>query len=50
MNLPTSFMLPPDDIDRLCDVAGQLMRHSPAYGSVVRDLGGTPVQVASAAQ
>ena len=50
MNLTTSFVLPPDDTDRLCDVAGQLMRHSPAYDSVVRDLGGTPAQAASAEQ
>jgi NTE family protein len=28
MNLPTSFVLPPDDIDRLRDVAARLMRQS----------------------
>lgn len=41
MNLPTSFVLPPDDIDRLRDVAARLMRQSPEYESAVRDMGGT---------
>jgi NTE family protein len=43
MNLPTSFVLPPEDIDRLREVAGRLMRQSAEYESVVRELGGTPV-------
>lgn len=42
MNLPTTFVLPPEDVDRLRDVAGQLMRQSVEYKSVVRELGGTP--------
>ncbi|EXI79907.1 MAG: Patatin-like phospholipase [Candidatus Accumulibacter appositus] len=42
MNLPTSFVLPPDDIDRLRDVAARLMRQSSEYESAVRDVGGTP--------
>ncbi len=37
MNLPTSFVLPPSDIDRLRDIAGRLMRQSDAYESVLRD-------------
>ncbi len=41
-NLPTSFVLPPEDIDKLRDVAGQLMRQSPDYQAVVREFGGTP--------
>jgi hypothetical protein len=41
MNLPTSFVLPADDIDRLREVAGQLLRRSTEYGSLVLDLGGT---------
>jgi NTE family protein len=40
MNLPTSFVLPPDDIDRLRDVAARLMRQSPEYESAVRAMGG----------
>ncbi|WP_291985021.1 patatin-like phospholipase family protein [Candidatus Accumulibacter sp. ACC007] len=40
MNLPTSFFLPAEDIDRLRDVAGDLMRQSPEYQSVVREMGG----------
>jgi NTE family protein len=42
MNLPTSFALPAEDIDRLREVAGTLLRQSAEYGAVVRDLGGTP--------
>ena len=41
MNLPTSFVLPADDIDRLREVAGQLLRRSTEYESLVQDLGGT---------
>lgn len=37
MNLPTSFVLPPDDIDRIRDVAGRLMRDSSGYITVIRD-------------
>jgi len=44
MNLPTSFVLPPEDVDGLRDVAGGLMRHSADYESVVRAFGGTPAQ------
>jgi NTE family protein len=42
MNLPTSFVLPPEDVDRLREVAGRLLRQSAAYESVVRELGGAP--------
>ena len=41
MNLPTSFVLPAEDVDRLREIAGRLLRQSAAYESVVRDLGGT---------
>jgi NTE family protein len=44
MNLPTSFVLPPQDVDRLRDVAGQLMSQSAEYESVVRELGGNPAK------
>jgi NTE family protein len=40
MNLPTSFVLPPEGVDRLRDVAGRLMRKSPDFQSVVREFGG----------
>ena len=39
MNLPTSFVLPPQDVDGLRDVAGGLMRQSGDYESVVRGFG-----------
>jgi len=42
MNLPTNFALPAEDIDRLREVAGRLLRQSAEYGAVVYDLGGTP--------
>ena len=44
MNLPTSFVLPPEDVDRLREVAGQLMRQSEDFQSVVREFGGTPAK------
>ena len=40
MNLPTSFVLPAEAVDRLRDVAGRLLRQSADYRSVVHDLGG----------
>jgi NTE family protein len=39
MNLPTSFVLPPENVDGLRDVAGGLMRQSADYESVVRGFG-----------
>jgi NTE family protein len=46
MNLPTSFVLPPEDIDRLREVAGRLLRQSDQYETVVRTLGGSPANPA----
>ncbi len=42
MNLPTSFVLPPEDVDRLREAAGRLLRQSAEYESVVREFGGAP--------
>jgi NTE family protein len=44
MNLPTSFVLPPEAVDRLRDVAGRLLRQSPDFQSLLRDLGGASVK------
>ena len=44
MNLPTSVALTEPQVDRLRDLAGQLMRQSADYESVVRELGGTPAK------
>ena len=44
LNLPTSFVLPSEDVDRLREVAGKLLRQSPEYGSLLRGFGGTPVK------
>ena len=41
MDLPTSFVLPAEDVDRLREVAGRLLRQSAEFQSVVRELGGT---------
>lgn len=48
MNLPTSFVLPPEAVDRLREVAGQLTRESAEYETVVRGFGGTPAKPATA--
>jgi NTE family protein len=39
MNLPTSFVLPAEDIDRLRDVAGELLRQSADYQAIVKHFG-----------
>jgi NTE family protein len=39
MNLPTSFVLPDEAVDRLRDMAGRLLRRSPDYQHVLRELG-----------
>jgi len=36
MNLPTSFALPDEDVDRLREVAGQLLRGSTEYGELLQ--------------
>ena len=41
MNLPTSFVLPEEDIDRLTEVAGQLMRQSADYELILKHMDGT---------
>ena len=41
MNLPTSIVLPDEAVDRLVEEAGQLMRQSVEYRSIVHDMGGT---------
>jgi NTE family protein len=42
MNLPTTFVLEPEEVDALREVAGRVMRDSEEYESVVRNLGGVP--------
>ena len=44
MNLPTTFVLPAKDVDHLREVAGQLLRQSQDFQSVLRDLGGAPAK------
>ncbi len=44
MNLPTSFVLPAEDVDRLREAAAQSLRQSQDFQSVVRELGGTPAK------
>jgi NTE family protein len=44
MNLPTSFALKEESIDRLRDAAGRLLRESQEYQSLLRDPGGSPPQ------
>ena len=42
MNLPTSFVLPAGDVDKLREAAGALLRESQAFQSLVREFGGAP--------
>ena len=44
MDLPTSFALKEESIDRLRDVAGRLLRGSKEYQALVLDMGGAPPQ------
>jgi NTE family protein len=44
MNLPTSFVLPPEAVDRLREVAAQLLRQSKEFQSVVHEFGGVPAK------
>ena len=39
MNLPTSFTLPAEDVDKLRAIAGELLRANPTYRQLLRDLG-----------
>ena len=41
MNLPTSFVLRPEEVDRLRGAAGRLLRESAEYQELVREFGGT---------
>jgi NTE family protein len=36
MNLPTSFVLPPEAVDRLRELGGRLLRESPTYQDVLK--------------
>ena len=44
MNLPTSFVLPAEDVDRLRAAAGQLLRESQDFQSLLREFGGAPAK------
>jgi NTE family protein len=44
MNLPTSFVLAPEQVDHLREIAGRLLRASPDYQVLVREMGGTPAK------
>jgi NTE family protein len=44
MNLPTSFVLPPADVDRLRAAAGQLLRQSQDFKALLREFGGGPAE------
>lgn len=41
-NLPTSFVFPPEDVDRLRAAAGQLLRQSQDFQAFLREFGGAP--------
>lgn len=41
-NMPTTFVLPAEDVDRLREIAGRLLRESEDYQLLLRDMGGAP--------
>ncbi len=41
MNMPTSFVLPAEDVDRLREIGARLLRESPDFQDLVREWGGT---------
>jgi NTE family protein len=41
MNMPTTFVLPPDDVDRLREIGARLLRESPDFQDLLREWGGT---------
>ena len=41
MDLPTSFVLPAEDVDQLREAAGRLLRESRDFQAFLRDMGGT---------
>jgi NTE family protein len=42
-DLPTSFVLPPEAVDRLRAAAATVIRESPEFARLLRDIGATPV-------
>ena len=44
MNLPTSFNLPPEAVDRLRELGGRLLRQSPDYQTLLRQIGESNAQ------
>ena len=42
MNMPTTFVLPAEDVDALREAAGKLLRESPDYQELLREWGGSP--------
>src|SRR5262245_26944115 len=44
LNLPTSFVLQAEEVDRLREVAGRLLRQSPEYETIVHGMGATPAK------
>lgn len=44
LNLPTSFVLKPEEVDRLRELAGRLLRQAAEYQRIVRDMGEPPAK------
>jgi NTE family protein len=42
MNIPTSFVLPAEDLDRLREIGGRLLRESVDYQELLHEWGGSP--------
>jgi len=50
MDLPTSFVLSEDEVDRLRTLGGRLLRESPAYRELIQRISGAPAREAAAGQ
>ena len=42
MNMPTTFVLPAEDVDRLREIGGRLLRESADFQELLREWGGSP--------
>ena len=42
MNMPTTFVLPAEDVDALREAGGKLLRESADYQELLREFGGSP--------
>jgi NTE family protein len=49
MNMPTTFVLPPEDVDLLREAGGRLLRESTDFQDLLREWGGPPAKTGASA-